>query len=188
VFAFADVVHFLPDEFTRLSGRRLPFPCIFLRPFDGFLFRHFFYPPLPSSFISDPAFPHPRSLQKRQDTCYRVSQMVTITIKGNRIHFDVQGIDQMWAIRSQLEFPLSHIRSVRVDPEAARGWWHGLKLWGSNIPGVLTAGTFFQEGGIVFYDGYCHLNVFAARLSALTSAPCGAHQVSQPTVPLLKKR
>jgi hypothetical protein len=78
--------------------------------------------------------------------------MVTITIKGNRIHFDVQGIDQMWAIRSQLEFPLSHIRSVRVDPEAARGWWHGLKLWGSNIPGVLTAGTFFQEGGIVFYD------------------------------------
>jgi hypothetical protein len=23
---------------------------------------------------------------------------------------------------------------------------------GSNIPGVLTAGTFYQQGGIVFYD------------------------------------
>lgn len=78
--------------------------------------------------------------------------MVTISIKGDRIHFDVEGIDQLWALRSQLEFPLSHIRSVRVDPEAAAGWWHGLKLWGSNIPGILTAGTFYQEGGIVFYD------------------------------------
>lgn len=78
--------------------------------------------------------------------------MVTISINGDRVHFDVEGIDQLWALRSHLEFPLSHIRSVRVDPDSARGWWHGLKLWGSNIPGVLTAGTFYQEGGIVFYD------------------------------------
>lgn len=78
--------------------------------------------------------------------------MVTISIKGDRIHFDVEGIDQLWTLRSHLDFPLSHIRSVRVDPDAASGWWHGLKLWGSNIPGVLTAGTFYQEGGLVFYD------------------------------------
>ena len=78
--------------------------------------------------------------------------MVTIQIKRNRIHLDVEGIDRMWALRSKLEFPLSHVASVRVDPAAARGWWHGLKLWGSNIPGVLTAGTFYQQGGVVFYD------------------------------------
>ena len=78
--------------------------------------------------------------------------MVTISIKADRIHFDVEGIDQLWALRSHLDFPTSHITSVRVDADAARGWWHGLKLWGSNIPGVLTAGTFYQEGGIVFYD------------------------------------
>jgi len=78
--------------------------------------------------------------------------MVRVSIKGSRIHLDVEGIDKMWALRSVLEFPLSHIHSVRVDPAAARGWWHGLKLWGSNIPGVLTAGTFYQQGGVVFYD------------------------------------
>ena len=78
--------------------------------------------------------------------------MVSVSIKGSRIHLDVEGIDKMWALRSVLEFPLSHIHSVRVDPAAARGWWHGLKLWGSNIPGVLTAGTFYQQGGVVFYD------------------------------------
>lgn len=78
--------------------------------------------------------------------------MVTISISDGRIHFDVEGIDRMWALRSQLEFPLSHIRSVRVDPEAAKGWWHGIRLWGSNIPGILTAGTFYQNGRVVFYD------------------------------------
>ncbi|HEV7388922.1 MAG TPA: hypothetical protein VGN73_09935 [Gemmatimonadaceae bacterium] len=78
--------------------------------------------------------------------------MVTISIKGDRIHLDVEGIDKMWAVRSHLEFPLSHIRSVRIDLEAARGWWHGLRLMGSNIPGILTAGTFYQQGELVFYD------------------------------------
>jgi hypothetical protein len=46
----------------------------------------------------------------------------------------------------------SRTYAVQIDPEAARGWLHGLRLLGSNIPGVLTAGTFYQEGGIVFYD------------------------------------
>jgi len=78
--------------------------------------------------------------------------MVNISIQGDLIHLDVEGSDKLWALRSHLEFPLSHVRSVRVDPDAARGWWHGLKLWGSNMPGILTAGTFYQDGGIVFYD------------------------------------
>jgi len=78
--------------------------------------------------------------------------MVNISVSDDRIHFDVEGIDRMWALRSQLEFPLSHIPSVRVDPAAAKGWWHGIRLWGSNIPGILTAGTFYQNGRVVFYD------------------------------------
>ena len=78
--------------------------------------------------------------------------MVDISIQGDRIHLDVEGIDQLWSMRSHLEFPLSHVRSVRVDPAAARGWWHGLRLLGSNMPGILTAGTFYQQGGMVFYD------------------------------------
>jgi hypothetical protein len=78
--------------------------------------------------------------------------MVTIITADDLIRFEVEGIDKMWALRSSLEFPVSHIRSVRVDPDAASGWWHGIKLWGSNIPGILTAGTFYQNGRVVFYD------------------------------------
>jgi hypothetical protein len=78
--------------------------------------------------------------------------MVTVSIADSCLHLDVQGFDRFLSLRSHLDIPLSHIRSVRIDPEAARGWWHGLRLMGSQIPGVVTAGTFYEQGGIVFYD------------------------------------
>ncbi len=78
--------------------------------------------------------------------------MVEITIQGDRIRLEVLGWDKYWALKSQLEFPLAHIVSVRQDAEPALGWWHGFRLPGSNIPGVLTAGTFYQQDGAVFYD------------------------------------
>ena len=78
--------------------------------------------------------------------------MVRISINGDRVLLEVQGWDKLWALKSQLEFPLDHITEVRVDPEPARGWWHGLRFPGTNIPGVLTAGSFYQHDGAVFYD------------------------------------
>lgn len=78
--------------------------------------------------------------------------MVDVSIESGRVRFEVLGWDKMWALRSQLEIPIGHVLSARVDPEPARGWWHGIKLPGSNIPGLLTAGTFYQDGDWVFYD------------------------------------
>lgn len=78
--------------------------------------------------------------------------MVKVSIDGGLVHCDVEGMDQFWSLRSHLEFPLSHVTAVHFDPDAARGWWHGLKLFGSQIPGFLTAGTFYEHGGVVFYD------------------------------------
>lgn len=78
--------------------------------------------------------------------------MVAISIVGDTIHCDVEGWHKLWALRSQFEFPLAHVVSVRHDAEAARGWWHGVKMPGTNIPGILTAGTFYQHDGAVFYD------------------------------------
>ena len=63
--------------------------------------------------------------------------MVEISMHGDRARFVVEGWDKFWALRSQLEIPPAHIRGVRVDPESARGWWHGLKLAGTGIPGVV---------------------------------------------------
>jgi hypothetical protein len=78
--------------------------------------------------------------------------MVDIFISGDRARFEVEGWDKLWALKSQLEIPVAHIRAVRADPEPARGWWHGVRMPGTQIPGLLTAGTFYQADGAVFYD------------------------------------
>ena len=78
--------------------------------------------------------------------------MVNVVVEGDRVRFEVEGWDKLWAVKSQLEIPLTHVRAVRADPEPARGWWHGVRLPGTQIPGLLTAGSFYQSGGFVFYD------------------------------------
>ncbi len=78
--------------------------------------------------------------------------MVTVTIEGLSAVFEVEGLDKLWALRSRLEIPLAHIESIDADPSVARGWWHGLKLGGTSMPGVITAGTFYQHGELVFWD------------------------------------
>ena len=78
--------------------------------------------------------------------------MVEISVDGDTAVFEVEGIDKMWSLRSRLTIPLAHITGVHADPTVARGWWHGLRLLGTNMPGILTAGTFHQHGNNVFWD------------------------------------
>ena len=78
--------------------------------------------------------------------------MVEVSINGDQLHLEVQGLDKLWAFKSQLDIPLRHILSVRHDPTAVSGWWHGIKLPGTHVPGLITAGTFYQHGQRVFWD------------------------------------
>ncbi|HXE05419.1 MAG TPA: hypothetical protein VN579_05480 [Bryobacteraceae bacterium] len=78
--------------------------------------------------------------------------MVDLNVADGKLVIRVEGLDKLWALKSCLEIPLEHVAGVLADPEAARGWWHGIKMPGTNIPGVITAGTFLQRGGMVFWD------------------------------------
>ncbi|MGC1373061.1 MAG: hypothetical protein WA824_13075 [Candidatus Sulfotelmatobacter sp.] len=78
--------------------------------------------------------------------------MVDISISDSLLVLHVHGSDKLWALKSSLEIPLAHVAEIRADPSVAHGWWHGLRMPGTNIPGVLTAGTFYQDGKRVFWD------------------------------------
>jgi hypothetical protein len=78
--------------------------------------------------------------------------VVDLSIAEGRLTLHIRGTDKLWAFKSSLEIPLLHIAGVRADPEAARGWWHGIRMPGTNVPGVITAGTFYQDGKRVFWD------------------------------------
>jgi hypothetical protein len=78
--------------------------------------------------------------------------MVSISIDSDHLHLEVKGLDKLWAFKSQLDIPLRHVLNVRHDPSAVSGWWHGFKLIGTQLPGVITAGQFYQHGQRVFWD------------------------------------
>ena len=78
--------------------------------------------------------------------------MVDLSIADGKLTLHVRGADKLWAFTSSLELPLTHISGVRADAEAARGWYHGIRMPGTNVPGVITAGTFYQDGKRVFWD------------------------------------
>jgi hypothetical protein len=76
--------------------------------------------------------------------------LVDLSIAEGKLVLHVQGADKLWAFKSSLEIPLVHIADVRTDPEIARGWYHGIRMPGTNVPGVITAGTFYHDGKRVF--------------------------------------
>jgi hypothetical protein len=78
--------------------------------------------------------------------------VVNLSIKEGKLMLQLRGADKLWAFKSSLEIPLAHIVAVRADPETARGWHHGIRMPGTNVPGVITAGTFYQDGKRVFWD------------------------------------
>ncbi len=78
--------------------------------------------------------------------------MVDLSVSEGKLVLHVEGADKIFALKSTLEIPLQHIAGIRADPEVARGWWHGFRMPGTQIPGVITAGTFYQHGQKVFWD------------------------------------
>jgi len=81
-----------------------------------------------------------------------VSPWWILSLAEGKLMLHVRGADKLWAFKSSLEIPLVHIAGVRTDPEVVRGWYHGIRMPGTNVPGVITAGTFYQDGKRVFWD------------------------------------
>ena len=90
--------------------------------------------------------------------------MVEVIAQDDRFIFEVEGWDKFWALRSRLDIPISHVKGARIDEEAAKGWWHGVKLMGHDLPGVITAGTFYRKGRVVFYDTHKPENTIVVDL------------------------
>ena len=78
--------------------------------------------------------------------------MVDLSISEDKLVLRIRGADKLWAFKSSLEIPLAHIAEIKLDSAIAHGWWHGLRAPGTSIPGVITAGTFYQDGKRVFWD------------------------------------
>lgn len=78
--------------------------------------------------------------------------MADLEISGSALVVHIRGVDKFLALASRLEIPLQHIASVEINPAEAHQVFHGLRMGGTNLPGVITAGRFLQGGQWAFWD------------------------------------
>ena len=87
-------------------------------------------------------------------TVWYNQSMVQPTITSDKLQLEILGFDKVLALRSRLEIPLNHITNVRADSVIPQRWWHGFRSFGTDIPFIVKAGTFYHKGKRVFYDFY----------------------------------
>ena len=78
--------------------------------------------------------------------------MAELEIADGRLIVHIQGVDRFLAFATRVDVALEHISRVEVDPPDAHQVFHGLRMGGTNVPGVITAGRFVQAGQWAFWD------------------------------------
>jgi hypothetical protein len=78
--------------------------------------------------------------------------MADIEINPTSLVVHIRGLDRLLAFKSQLEVPLEHIASVEAVVPEAHKIWKGFRIVGTDLPGVVAAGQFWQHGEWSFWD------------------------------------
>ena len=78
--------------------------------------------------------------------------MTTVSVADGNLIVEVDGWDKLWSLRSRLVIPIQHVIRVYADSSIADSWWKGVRVGGTYLPGVITAGTFYHHGNWVFWD------------------------------------
>jgi hypothetical protein len=72
--------------------------------------------------------------------------MAEVELTEDTLVVHVKGMDRIFALTSRLDIPLSHVMGAQVDPELGHPeWWKSLRFTATQIPWVVSAGTFYQE-------------------------------------------
>jgi hypothetical protein len=78
--------------------------------------------------------------------------MVEVKVDEGRLILEMEGLDKLWTLRSRIEIPLKHVRGARFDPSVAQQATKAFLEVGLHLPGLIMAGTVYQEGRRVFCD------------------------------------
>lgn len=76
--------------------------------------------------------------------------MAHIAVSDHDVEITLRLVDEVLSLHGAFHIPLSHISAVSTDPPPPN-WFKGVRF-GTNIPGVKVAGTFFTDEGTIFYD------------------------------------
>ena len=71
--------------------------------------------------------------------------MVSVTLDGDTFIFEIKGFHKIWAMQSKITISKENIiRAYQNKNEFT--FWRGFRMPGTEIPGIITAGTFYKKG------------------------------------------
>ncbi|WP_035670355.1 hypothetical protein [Flavobacterium sp. 83] len=71
--------------------------------------------------------------------------MVAVTENGNEFIFEIKGFHKIWALKSKIIVSKENIiRAYQNENEFT--FWKGFRMPGTEIPGLIAAGTFYKKG------------------------------------------
>ncbi len=80
--------------------------------------------------------------------------MVDVDITKTEVVLRVRGLHKLWAFKSEVRIPLAELKLIEqgVDPEARAMRSLSLRLPGTSVPLLITAGSFRVDGQWAFWD------------------------------------
>ena len=80
--------------------------------------------------------------------------MTTVDIVGDHLELTVRGFDVVLALKKHLTVPLTHVTRVEVGvaSEARERLRNSLRMPGTYLPGIVTAGSYVEHGRWMFWD------------------------------------
>ena len=90
--------------------------------------------------------------------------MVLVTANENEFIFDVLGSHKFWAFENKIKVPKDKIITSYKKPEKFT-FWIGWKIPGTQIPWVITAGTYIKKGKRNFWDVCNKKNAIVVELT-----------------------
>jgi hypothetical protein len=80
--------------------------------------------------------------------------LARVEIANGELVVSVEGLDRVLALRSQLRIPLAHVKGVSTDVARIADRFKSFAAFrvGTDVPGLVRAGTFYEQGGWVFWD------------------------------------
>lgn len=77
--------------------------------------------------------------------------MVAVKQHEESFIFEIKGLHKLWALRSQLAIPIKNVKDAYLNTEDFE-WIKGIRMPGTNIPGLIKAGTYLEKDGKIFCD------------------------------------
>jgi phage anti-repressor protein len=89
--------------------------------------------------------------------------MVIIIKQEDNFIFEVKGLHKLWALKSQITIPKENIINAYPNEENL-DWIAGLRMPGTQIPGLITSGTYILKDGTIFCDVSDHKKSIVVQL------------------------